>query len=85
MVGCGQGALIDNHAVEIRQSTREATEGKAERRAQAQTPAEQGDCTKILVRNVPFQVSPLPSTSTFLWDRPTGPGPLNPFRLRRRK
>uniref|UniRef100_A0A1I7YW15 RNA-binding protein 19 n=1 Tax=Steinernema glaseri TaxID=37863 RepID=A0A1I7YW15_9BILA len=49
-----QGELLDGHSIEVKLSHREQQEDEAVKRKRVSN-LEQGDCTNIMVRNIPFQ------------------------------
>lgn len=51
-----QGELLNGHCLELKMSHREVKDGDALKR-KAVSATEQGTCTKLLVRNIPFQAS----------------------------
>ncbi|KAK6052284.1 hypothetical protein COOONC_10211 [Cooperia oncophora] len=51
-----QGELLDGHSLELKISHRELNDKDALKR-KAVSATEQGTCTKLLVRNIPFQAS----------------------------
>jgi len=51
-----QGDLLDGHCLELKLSHREAAQ-TSDKKRRSVNHGEQGECTKILVRNLPFQAS----------------------------
>ncbi|PAV58162.1 hypothetical protein WR25_11780 isoform B [Diploscapter pachys] len=50
-----QGELLDGHSIELKQSNRAVVDPKAGKRKAVER-TKQGKCTKVLVRNIPFEV-----------------------------
>jgi multiple RNA-binding domain-containing protein 1 len=51
-----KGVLLDGHCLELKLSHREQIQEKRDKRRHIEH-GDQGDCTKILVRNLPFQAT----------------------------
>ncbi|CAD5226690.1 unnamed protein product [Bursaphelenchus xylophilus] len=61
-----QGALLEGHAIELKRSRRQDPLKSADSLKRKEvTTLEQGECTKILVRNIPFQASEKEVTALF--------------------